>query len=137
MGLVGCRLTTTAAEPGRWVGMKPPVDRPDPSQDSEQDVSPDGPRATSHDVPATIDVHEHALAHPPDSVGLFAHEKLDAYRVACQMATLANKIAARIPRGHRNIADHLVRSASNCVLLLAEGANRRGVASKRQRFAES
>ena len=53
------------------------------------------------------------------------------------MATLANEIAARIPRGHRNIADHLVRSASNCVLLLAEGANRRGVASNRQRFAES
>lgn len=53
------------------------------------------------------------------------------------MAALANKIAEQIPRGHRNIADHLLRSASNTVLLLAEGANRRGAASKRQRFAES
>ena len=41
------------------------------------------------------------------------------------------------PRGHRNIADHLLRSSSNVVLLLAEAANRRGAALKRQRFVES
>ena len=98
-------------------------------------------RATTHDPPATADAHEHAHAHAhaPDGVAPapFAHEKLDACRVAYEMAALANKIAARIPRGHRNIADHLLRSASNSVLLLAEGANRRGAASKRQRFVES
>jgi len=49
---------------------------------------------------------------------------------------VSNKIAAQIPRGPRNIADHLLRSASHTVLLLSQGANRRGAASKRQRFAE-
>ena len=119
--------------------MMPQADTPDVCQDPEQDTSPDGPRPTTHDPPATADAHEHAHAHAPDGVAPapFAHEKLDACRVAYEMAALANKIAARIPRGHRNIADHLLRSASNSVLLLAEGANRRGAASKRQRFVES
>jgi four helix bundle protein len=53
------------------------------------------------------------------------------------MAALAQQVAAPIPRGHRTIADHLLRAASNSVLLLAEGANRRGGALKRQRFNES
>jgi four helix bundle protein len=70
-------------------------------------------------------------------VGAFPHEKLDAYRVALAMARGANALAQRIPRGHRSVADHLLRSSSNAVLLLAEGANRRGPAEKRQRFVES
>jgi four helix bundle protein len=53
------------------------------------------------------------------------------------MAGLATKVAAGIPRGHRNIADHLERAASHTVLLVAEGANRRGPGEKRQRFVES
>jgi len=53
------------------------------------------------------------------------------------MATTAGEVAAAIPRGHRNIADHMLRAASNCVLLLAEGANRRGAGEKRQRFVEA
>jgi four helix bundle protein len=67
----------------------------------------------------------------------FPHEKLDAYTVALKMAILAKQTADRIPRGHRSLADHLVRSATNAVLLLAEGANRRGSSEKRQRFVES
>jgi four helix bundle protein len=70
-------------------------------------------------------------------VSAFPHEKLDVYRVALAMAALARRIAERIPRGHRNVADHLMRAAENTVLLLAEGANRRGAALKRQRFGES
>jgi four helix bundle protein len=70
-------------------------------------------------------------------VGTFPHEKLDVYRVALEMVALANKVVEQIPRGHRNIADHLLRAAQNTVLLLAEGANRRGSALKRQRFVES
>ena len=69
--------------------------------------------------------------------GPFPHEKLDAYRVALQMARSAKALAEQIPRGHSSVADHLRRSASNTVLLLAEGANRRGAAEKRQRFVES
>ncbi len=58
-------------------------------------------------------------------------------QVALEMAAPANKVAEHIPRGHRNVADHMLRAASNTVLLLAEGANRRGAAEKCQRFAES
>jgi len=95
---------------------------------------------TTHEPRSTPDAHAHA--NPPRgeqlvAAGSFPHERLDAYRVACELAALANKLAAQIPRGHRNIADHLLRSASNIVLLLAEGANRRGAALKRQRFVES
>ena len=71
------------------------------------------------------------------TAGAFPHEKLDAYHVALEMAALARRLAEAIPRGHRNVADHLLRAASNTVLLLAEGANRRGAGEKRQRFAES
>jgi four helix bundle protein len=53
------------------------------------------------------------------------------------MAVLAKQVAEGIPRGHRSVADHLIRSAASAVLLLAEGANRRGTAEKRQRFVES
>jgi len=80
------------------------------------------------------DDHEADKAEP---VGSFPHERLDAYRVALEMVALANKVAEQIPRGYRNIADHLLRAAQNTVLLLAEGANRRGPALKRQRFVES
>ena len=97
---------------------------------------------TTHEARRTCDAHAHANAppkggEPPWVAGAFPHERLDAYRVACELAALANKIAAQIPRGHRHIADHLLRSASNIVLLLAEGANRRGPGLKRQRFVES
>jgi four helix bundle protein len=119
---------------------------------------------TRHDERPTLDAHAHAHAHDPrptthahahahahghghgrvdeqhesaDITGGFPHEKLDAYQVALKMAALAKKVAEQIPRGHRNVADHMLRAASNTVLLLAEGANRRGVGEKRQRFAES
>jgi four helix bundle protein len=67
----------------------------------------------------------------------FPHEHLDVYRVALQLVAKAQRVAAHIPRGHRSVAEHLLRSAPNVVLLLAEGANRRGTGEKRQRFVES
>jgi four helix bundle protein len=113
-----------------------------PHDDSEQpwhhDDTPHEERPTSHE-------HEHEHAHAgeePERSHIagsfpFPHEKLDAYKVAVAMPTLARKLAKEVPRGHRNIADHMLRAASNTVLLLAEGANRRGAGEKRQRFAES
>lgn len=89
-----------------------------------------------HEEPATIHVL-HAHESQASSERLFPHEKLDAYQVALKMAALAKKLAQDIPRGHRSIADHLLRASSNTVLLLAEGANRRSSAEKRQRFVES
>jgi four helix bundle protein len=112
----------------------------------------DDPRSTIHDDEArstrhadekrptsTIDEHEHEHEHDEDlpyDIGPFPHEKLDVYRVALEMAALAKELAKEIPRGHRNVADHLQRAADNTVLLIAEGANRRGQALKRQRFVE-
>lgn len=114
----------------------------DPRSTSRENES----RGAKHD-----DEHEHELEleHEHDDgregdtrdrhreIGPFPHEKLDAYRVALEMAVAAKELAAEIPRGHRNIADHLERAADNTVLLMAEGANRRGPALKRQRFVES
>jgi four helix bundle protein len=102
--------------------------------------------AHAHDERSTIHAlaHAHASAHADDLANVtplgdsgFPHEKLDAYRIALHMASIAKRVAADIPRGHRSIADHLLRATSNAVLLLAEGANRRGPKEKRQRFVES
>ena len=90
---------------------------------------------THHDP--THHAHEHEHEHEHAGTASFPHEKLDAYDVALKMAVLAKKTAQNIPRGHRNVADHMVRAAANAVLLLAEGANRRASAEKRQRFVES
>lgn len=98
------------------------------------------PTTTAHDHEKRLTTDAHANAHAHENVPNlhpFPHEKLDAYRVALELALLAKKIVDKIPRGHRNIADHLSRAASNTLLLLAEGANRRGAAQKRQRFVES
>ncbi len=67
----------------------------------------------------------------------FPHQRLEAYRVALELAAAAQQLSTAIPRGHRSVADHLLRAATNTVLLLAEGADRRGAGEKRQRFVES
>jgi four helix bundle protein len=65
----------------------------------------------------------------------FPHHRLDAYRVALQMAAAARQAADRIPRGHRSLADQMLRAAGSTVLLIAEGANRHSAPDKRHRFA--
>lgn len=99
------------------------------------------PTSHAHEERPTNDAHAHAHAHEQPhgnrALGSFPHEKLDAYRVALELAGLSTVIAEKIPRGHRSVADHLLRAASNTVLLIAEGANRRGAGLKRQRFVES
>ena len=101
--------------------------------------TPCAPRATTDGSRPTIHPHENAHAHDHATYqpGSFPHEKLDAYRVALDLAGAARHLAAQIPRGHRSLADPLLRAATNLVLLLAEGANRRGTGEKRQRFVES
>lgn len=97
-------------------------------------------QTTVHEERPTNDAHAHPHAHEePRSnrvPGSFPHEKLDAYRVALELARRSTQVAESIPRGHRSVADHLQRAASNTVLLIAEGANRRGAGLKRQRFVE-
>jgi four helix bundle protein len=113
--------------------------------DDQQKGHNNAPRSTYDEERPTPTSHAHAHAHVHADerselahvAGLFPHEKLDAYQVALEMAALAKKLAEQIPRGYRNIADHMLRAASNTVLLLAEGANRRGAGEKRQPFTES
>lgn len=105
--------------------------------------TPSAPRPTRDETRTTIHAHAHEHDHDHDDEpttylpGSFPHEKLDAYRVGLELARAARHLAAQIPRGHRSLADHLLRAATNTVLLLAEGANRRGTGEKRQRFVES
>lgn len=129
-----------------------PAPGPAPAEDVGVPALHD-PRSTphAHDERPTPHAHAHAHAHalehehdPHDALagaspagGAFPHEKLDAYRVAVKLAALAHRLAAQVPRGYRNVADHLTRAASNTVLLLGEGANRWGAALKRQRFVDS
>ena len=67
----------------------------------------------------------------------FCHHRLDVYKLACEFAMACRSLSTRIPRGDRHIADHLKRSSSATVLLIAEGANRHSRGTKRQRFAEA
>ena len=74
----------------------------------------------------------------------FPHTRLQVYWLALQLAAEARKLAALIPRGHRSVADHMLRAAAGVVLLLAAPApsapapaDRRGAGEKRQRFVES
>jgi four helix bundle protein len=67
----------------------------------------------------------------------FAHHKLDAYRVARQLADRVKGVADRVPRGYRSHADQLLRAAGNTVGLIGEGANRFSPGQKRQRFIEA
>lgn len=117
--------------------MKKPLQLVDPSDQEQRDSTADPSASTKETRDGLRNNDVHPDAHDERLTGKFPHERLDAYRVALEMAALAKEVAAAIPRGHRNIADHLERAADNTVLLMAEGANRRGAALKRQRFIES
>jgi len=67
----------------------------------------------------------------------FAHHKLDAYRVARQMADRARVVADRVPRGYRKWAEQLLRASGSTVGLIGEGANRFTAGQKRQKFTEA
>ena len=67
----------------------------------------------------------------------FPHTRLDAFRVALQLAGQAKALADRVPRGYRSFADQLMRAAGSTVLLIGEGANRYTAGAKRQRYSEA
>ena len=68
----------------------------------------------------------------------FTHYKLDAYRVARQLADLVTEqLAPQVPSGHHKLVDQIVRSATGAEALVAEGANRFTAKQKRQRFVEA
>ena len=67
----------------------------------------------------------------------FAHYKLDAYRVAHELADLVMELCKRVPRGHHRLVSQVVRSATGTEALISEGANRYSAKQKRQRFVEA
>jgi four helix bundle protein len=73
----------------------------------------------------------------PYSDFVFPHERLDAFHAAIALAEQTQRLAQRIPRGYRHLADQLQRAGSAPALLISEGANRRGTGEKRQRFGEA
>ena len=72
-----------------------------------------------------------------DSSFHFAHYKLDAYRIARELADLVMTITAQVPQGHSKMVDQVVRAATGAEALIAEGANRFSSKQKRQRFVEA
>ena len=54
----------------------------------------------------------------------FAHERLDAYRVAHEFVATAARVLRALPRGERHIGDQLRRAGDSVLLNLCEGAGR-------------
>ena len=73
----------------------------------------------------------------PNTTYPFPHSRLEVYRVALETAAHAKSIADGIPRGHRSLADQLLRASAPVVLNISEGANRFTTGAKRQRYSEA
>jgi four helix bundle protein len=64
----------------------------------------------------------------------FAHQRLDAYRVAVELFREVEDLTSRFPRGHADLKDQMRRSAAATVRHIAEGANRFEPRDKSNRF---
>jgi four helix bundle protein len=62
----------------------------------------------------------------------FAHDRLDVYRLALEVARWAATVA--IPSSRKHLRDQLVRAADSVVLNIAEGAGREPGDSRRYHF---
>jgi len=67
----------------------------------------------------------------------FPHSRLQAYQVALELAAASKALSDSIPRGFRAFADQILRSAGSTVAQIAEGANRRTAAEKRNAFGRA
>src|SRR6185436_11692963 len=61
-----------------------------------------------------------------DSQPRFAHDQLDAYRVAREALVLGEAIARDLPRGYGTLVDQLRRAHLSAFLGVAEAASRSG-----------
>ena len=114
--------------------------RPTPNDHDRRSTPNDHDRRSTpndHDRRSTPieDDHEHETVGGDRVRGHsgFPQERLDAYRVALTMASPSKRVAADIPRGHRSVADHMLRAAANVVLLLyaSEPARSRDLLDRR------
>jgi four helix bundle protein len=71
--------------------------------------------------------------HSSDPEPRFAHDRLDAYRVAREALAQGEAIARALPRGYATLSDQLRRSLLSAFLGIAEAASRSG-ADRRARF---
>ena len=69
-----------------------------------------------------------------DNVVEFAHERLQAYRVAREFVGTVGDLLAGLPRGESALADQLRRASDSVLLNLAEGAGRRAGRDKARYF---
>ncbi len=67
----------------------------------------------------------------------FPQHRLEAYNISVEMAVHAKRVSDAVPRGHKNLADQLLRAATSVVLNIGEGANRMSPGMKRQRYTEA
>ena len=61
---------------------------------------------------------------------LFDHDRLDVYQTARQFNREVRKLLERVPRGHAESKDNLVRSAKSITRNIAEGSGKWRVADK-------
>lgn len=64
----------------------------------------------------------------------FPHQRLDAYRVARELAAGCVALTKRMPRGFAELRDQARRAALSVVRHIAEGAGRSTIADKRARY---
>lgn len=69
-----------------------------------------------------------------DTITRFAHQRLDAYRVALELFKGVEHVAATLPNGHAELKDQLRRAVGATVRNIAEGANRSHARDKAARF---
>jgi len=65
----------------------------------------------------------------------FPHHSLEAYRAAIELARKVRALTDQVPRGHRQVADQMIRAATSVVLNIAEAANRVSGPDKMARYA--
>ena len=64
----------------------------------------------------------------------FAHQRLDAYRVAVELYREVEQLSSAFPRGHADLNDQLRRATAATIRHIAEGANRYEPRDKAARF---
>ncbi len=68
---------------------------------------------------------------------LFAHERLDAYRVAVEFVELADVLVRRLPKTKGQLGDQLARASEGIVLRIAEGAGAEYRSADQKRYFRS
>jgi len=80
---------------------------------------------------------DNANPHVVPNAESFAHERLDAYRVAVEFLDIADVLGRRLPRTKGQIGDQLARASEGIVLRIAEGAGAEYRSADQKRYFRS